>query len=75
MSSTDWPIRVGLIGCGNVALGDHVPAYLSMPDRYRLVAIADPTPPGSSSAGPPAGSTRQIATPMRLRSSPEPIST
>ena len=38
------PIRVGLIGCGNVALGDHVPAYLSMPDRYRLMAIADPTP-------------------------------
>jgi predicted dehydrogenase len=36
------PIRVGLIGCGNVALGDHVPAYLSMPDRYRVVAVADP---------------------------------
>jgi predicted dehydrogenase len=38
------PLRVGLIGCGNVALGDHVPAYLTLPDRYRLVAIADPTP-------------------------------
>lgn len=38
------PLRVGLIGCGNVALSDHVPAYLSLPDRYRLVAIADPTP-------------------------------
>lgn len=35
--------RVGIIGCGNVALGDHVPAYLSLPD-YQLVAIADPTP-------------------------------
>ena len=44
------PIRVGLIGCGNVALGDHVPAYLSMPDRFRLVAIADPTPGRSSRA-------------------------
>jgi predicted dehydrogenase len=44
MSRSGAPIRVGLIGCGNVALGDHVPAYLSMPDRYRLVAIADPTP-------------------------------
>jgi predicted dehydrogenase len=37
------PLRVGLIGCGNVALRDHVPAYLSMPDRFRLVALADPT--------------------------------
>ena len=44
MSVSDAPIRVGLIGCCNVALGDHVPAYLSMPERYRLVAIADPTP-------------------------------
>jgi predicted dehydrogenase len=48
-SSTDRPgrpgrLRVGLIGCGNVALSDHVPAYLSMPDRYALTAIADPTP-------------------------------
>ena len=48
-SSTDRPgrhgrLRVGLIGCGNVALSDHVPAYLSLPDRYELMAIADPTP-------------------------------
>lgn len=43
-TSSEWPIRVGLIGCGNVALGDHVPAYRSLPERYRLVAIADPTP-------------------------------
>ncbi|HET6171162.1 MAG TPA: Gfo/Idh/MocA family oxidoreductase [Gaiellales bacterium] len=38
------PLRVGLIGCGNVALSDHVPFYLSRPDLYRVVAIADPTP-------------------------------
>jgi predicted dehydrogenase len=37
------PFRVGLIGCGNVALGDHMPSYLALPD-YQLVAIADPTP-------------------------------
>ena len=37
-------VRVGLIGCGNVALGDHVPAYLSLPASYELVGIADPTP-------------------------------
>ncbi|MDP9481791.1 MAG: Gfo/Idh/MocA family oxidoreductase [Chloroflexota bacterium] len=38
------PIRVGVIGCGNVSLSDHVPAYLALSDQYRLVAIADPTP-------------------------------
>jgi predicted dehydrogenase len=41
---TNLPLRVGLIGCGNVALSDHVPFYLSRPDLYRVVAIADPTP-------------------------------
>jgi UDP-N-acetyl-2-amino-2-deoxyglucuronate dehydrogenase len=44
MSAAVEPIRVGVIGCGNVALSDHVPAYLALPDRYRLVAIADTTP-------------------------------
>ena len=37
------PFRVGLIGCGNVALGDHLPSYMALPD-YRVVAIADSTP-------------------------------
>jgi predicted dehydrogenase len=37
------PFRVGLIGCGNVALGDHLPSYLVLPE-YQVVAIADPTP-------------------------------
>lgn len=37
-------IRVGLVGCGNVALNAHVPAYLRQPDRFRVVAVADPTP-------------------------------
>ncbi len=43
-AASGQPLRVGLIGCGNVALSDHVPAYLALPDRYQLVAIADPTP-------------------------------
>jgi Predicted dehydrogenases and related proteins len=38
------PFRVGIIGCGNVALRYHIPAYLSMPDRFRIVAVADPSP-------------------------------
>ncbi len=38
------PIRVGLIGAGNVALSDHLPTYLAFPDLFRVVAVADPTP-------------------------------
>ncbi|MBA2299875.1 MAG: Gfo/Idh/MocA family oxidoreductase [Chloroflexi bacterium] len=38
------PIRVGLIGCGNIAVGRHVPAYLAMPELVEIVAVADPTP-------------------------------
>lgn len=41
---TSAPLRVGLVGCGNVALSDHLPAYLALPDRARVVAVADPTP-------------------------------
>jgi predicted dehydrogenase len=37
------PIRVGLVGCGNIAVGRHIPAYLAMPDFATVVAIADPT--------------------------------
>lgn len=37
------PLRVGLIGAGNVALLDHLPAYLALPDQFTVVAIADPT--------------------------------
>jgi predicted dehydrogenase len=36
------PIRVGLIGAGNVALSDHLPTYLAFPDLFRVVAVADP---------------------------------
>jgi predicted dehydrogenase len=38
------PIRVGLVGCGNIAVGRHIPAYLALPDLARVVAVADPTP-------------------------------
>lgn len=37
-------LRVGIIGCGNVALNFHVPAYQALPDTYEIVGIADPTP-------------------------------
>ncbi|MEU6553257.1 Gfo/Idh/MocA family oxidoreductase [Streptomyces sp. NPDC046915] len=38
------PLRVGIVGCGNVALNFHVPAYLAEPDRFAVTALADPTP-------------------------------
>ena len=38
------PLRVGIVGCGNVALNFHVPAYQALPDRYEIVGLADPTP-------------------------------
>ena len=38
------PLRVGLVGCGNVALNFHVPAYQALPDRYEIAGLADPTP-------------------------------
>lgn len=40
---TSRPLRVGLVGCGNVALFDHLPFYASRPDLYQVVAVADPT--------------------------------
>lgn len=38
------PVRVGVIGCGNVAARAHLPAYLQRRDRVRVVAVADPSP-------------------------------
>jgi predicted dehydrogenase len=38
----DRPLRVGLIGCGNVALGFHLPGLLDLADHFRVVAVADP---------------------------------
>ncbi|OUD04629.1 Gfo/Idh/MocA family protein [Streptomyces swartbergensis] len=38
------PLRVGIVGCGNVALNFHVPAYQAEPDRFTITALADPTP-------------------------------
>ena len=34
-------IGIGIVGAGGIARGGHIPGYLSMPDRCRIVAIAD----------------------------------
>ena len=36
------PLRVGLVGCGRIAVNYHVPAYLTLAERCRVVAVADP---------------------------------
>jgi len=38
------PMRIGLVGCGNIAVGHHIPAYLAMPELATVVAVADPAP-------------------------------
>lgn len=38
------PLRVGIVGCGNVALNFHLTAYQALPDRYVVAGLADPTP-------------------------------
>jgi predicted dehydrogenase len=38
------PLRVGIVGCGNVALNFHVPAYQALPGDYVIAGLADPTP-------------------------------
>ncbi|WP_040155298.1 Gfo/Idh/MocA family protein [Mobilicoccus massiliensis] len=37
-------IRVAVVGCGNVAVNFHVPAYRALPETYEIVGLADPTP-------------------------------
>jgi predicted dehydrogenase len=46
-ASSGWrprgaPIRVGLVGLGNVGIGAHLPAFEAIPDLARVVAVADP---------------------------------
>ncbi len=35
-------VRVGIIGCGNVALNFHLPAYQSLPGLFTVNGLADP---------------------------------
>jgi predicted dehydrogenase len=37
------PLRVAIAGCGNVSLNDHAPAYLALPQLFRVIAVADPS--------------------------------
>lgn len=35
-------IEVGIIGCGNIAVGSYLPALATLRDRVRVVAVSDP---------------------------------
>ncbi|GAA0427539.1 oxidoreductase [Acrocarpospora corrugata] len=35
---------VALIGCGNIGINQHIPAWLERPNGYHLAAVADPDP-------------------------------
>lgn len=37
------PLRVAVVGCGNVTLNDHAPGYLALPALFRVVALVDPS--------------------------------
>ena len=45
------PIRVGLVGLGNVGVGHHLPAFDAIPELARVVAIADPLPERRAEVG------------------------
>lgn len=66
------PLRVGLIGCGNAAVGDHLPAYLGLAPHVHLAAVADPTPArrelGRTEAGLPAADAHADALELIARS-------
>ena len=41
--AADAPLKVGLIGCGNVVANDHAPALRQL-NSVEAVAVSDPTP-------------------------------
>lgn len=49
------PLRIGVIGCGNIAARLHVPVWMSMPDDVRIVAVADPMPGNLAAVGQQVG--------------------
>ena len=41
---TSQPLRVGIIGCGNISRRLHVPNWLALSDAAQITALADPSP-------------------------------
>jgi predicted dehydrogenase len=52
---TSKPLRVGIIGCGNISRRLHLPNWLALPEHAEVVALADPAPEALESARVKAG--------------------
>jgi predicted dehydrogenase len=48
-------LSIGIIGCGNIGAGAHLPAWLANGDVAEVVALADPTQASLDAAGAAAG--------------------
>lgn len=55
---TRSPLRVGIIGCGNIGARIHLPTWLAHPEVAQVVALADPTEVALESARQTAGLAR-----------------
>jgi predicted dehydrogenase len=63
-------ISVGIIGCGNIAVGSYFPAIAALRDRARVVAVADPVPALAERAALLTGGTRTYASHTELLAHP-----
>jgi predicted dehydrogenase len=48
-------LRVGIVGCGNIGAGAHLPAWIANADVAEVVALGDPTQASLEAAGATAG--------------------
>ena len=55
MGSTPAPLRVGVIGCGNIARRLHIPTWTEHPELGRVVGVADPSEKNRLAVGKLAG--------------------
>jgi UDP-N-acetyl-2-amino-2-deoxyglucuronate dehydrogenase len=49
------PLKIGIIGCGNIGAGAHLPAWLANTDVAEVVGLADPTQASLDAAAVAAG--------------------
>jgi predicted dehydrogenase len=52
---TQQTLRVGIVGCGNIGAGAHLPAWLANAEVAEVVGLADPTQASLEAAGASAG--------------------
>jgi predicted dehydrogenase len=65
------PIRIGIIGCGEVAQIIHLPSLAELPDRFRVTAICDVSRQVLDGVGTAWGIARRFADPAELLAHPD----